>query len=129
MAPFKFVVMSDRWRWSLVVALAALVLGGFMPQALLTGAHADTTQIAAATAGPPTFPSGCTGTSCNKSAPVAPTPVLTIAGLAGLTAVLLRASGAGLSHRIRTIASTLPSGAVTSLFHPPQFSADTLLAA
>jgi hypothetical protein len=122
-------VMSLRWRWSLVVVLAAVVLGGFMPQSLLSDAHAAPGQATIARAGPPTFPSGCTGTSCSKSAPVAPVPVLTIAGLAGLAAVILKAPGAGFSRRMRTFASRLPSGAVTSLFHPPQFSAPALLAA
>ncbi len=121
--------MSLRARLSMVVVLAAIVLGGFMPQALLTGTYAAPGQMAVARAGPPTFPSGCAGTSCNKSAPVVPTPVLTIAALAGMVGVLLRASGGGLSRRIRTLARRLPRGVAASLFHPPQFSAHALLAA
>ncbi len=121
--------MLLRWRWSLVVVLAAIVLGGFMPQAFLTGARAVTSPIALTPAGPPTFPSGCTGTSCSKSAPVAPTPVLTIAGLAGLVAIVLKHSGGRFSRRIRNFAFRLPSGTVTPLFHPPQVAAPAFLTA
>ncbi len=113
----------------MVVVLAAIVLGGFMPQALLTGTYAAAGQMAIARPGPPTFPSGCAGTSCSKSAPAAPTPVLTIAALAGTVGVLLKASGGGLSRRLRTLTRRLPRGIASSLFHPPQFSTHALLAA
>jgi hypothetical protein len=121
--------MSLRTRLSMVVVLAAIVLGGFMPQALLTGTYAAPGQMAIARVGPPTFPSGCAGTACSKGAPSVPTPVLTIAALAGMMGVLLELSGGGLSRRIRTLAHRLPRGAVSSLFHPPQFSTLALLAA
>ncbi len=121
--------MSLRARLSTVVVLAAIVLGGFMPQALLTGTYAAPGQTAIARVGPPTFPSGCIGTTCTKGAPAAPTPVLTIAALAGIVGVLLRASGGGWARRIRTLAHRLPRGVASSLFHPPQFSTHALQAA
>ena len=120
--------MSLRARLSMVVVLAAIVLGGFMPQALLTGTYAGAGQMAVARSGPPTFPSGCAGTSCSKSAPVVPAPVLTIAAVAGMTGVLLKASRRGWSRRIRSLVHRLPRGVTSSLFHPPQFSAHALLA-
>ncbi len=113
----------------MVVVLAGIVLGGFMPQALLTGTYAAPGEIPIARAGPPTFPSGCAGTSCSKSAPAVPSPVLTIAALAGMVGVLARSSGGGVSRRIRTLAHRLPRGVASSLFHPPQFSTHALLAA
>jgi hypothetical protein len=100
-----------------------------MPQSLLTGAHAASDQMAIAPQGPPTFPSGCAGTSCSKSAPVAPTPVLTIAGLAALAGVVLKTSGAGWSRRIRTLIHRLPRGTASVVFRPPQFSITANLAA
>jgi hypothetical protein len=121
--------MSLRWRWSLVVVLAAVVLGGFMPQSVLTGAHAAPVQVAIARTGPPTFPSGCAGTSCGKSAPVAPIPVLTIAALAAMAGTVLKMSRTDWCRRIRTLGRRLPRGTISSLFHPPQFSTLALLAA
>jgi hypothetical protein len=121
--------MSLRARLSMVVVLAAIVLGGFMPQALLTGTYAAPGQMAIARPGPPTFPSGCAGASCSKSAPGVPTPVLTIAALAGMVGVLFKASGGGSSRRIRTLARSLARGVASTLFHPPQFSTHALLAA
>ena len=100
-----------------------------MPQSLLTGAHAVSNQTAIARQGPPTFPSGCAGTSCSKSAPVAPTPVLTIAGLVALAGTVLKTSGAGWSRRIRTLTPRLPRGTVSVVFRPPQFSTPANLAA
>jgi hypothetical protein len=100
-----------------------------MPQSLLTGAHAVSNQTAIARQGPPTFPSGCAGTSCSKSAPVAPTPVLTIAGLVALAGTVLKTSGAGWSRRIRTLTQRLPRGTVSVVFRPPQFSTPANLAA
>jgi len=100
-----------------------------MPQSLLTGVRAVSSEMATARAGPPTFPSGCAGTSCSKSAPVAPIPVLTIAGLAALAGIVLKTSGAGWSRRIRALTQRLPRGTATVVFRPPQFSIPANLAA
>jgi hypothetical protein len=120
--------MSLRWRWSLVVVLAAMVLGGFLPQTILGGSHAPATLTVATYVGPPTFPSGCSGSSCGRTAPTPAAPVLTIAGLAAATATVVRAKGGYWSRRIRPRMRSLPRGTVMSLFRPPQLSAFSLAA-
>jgi hypothetical protein len=114
--------MSLRWRWSLVVVLAAIVLGGFMPQALLSKPFLPVGPAAMALQDAPTPPSGCTGVSCNKGAPAAPTPTLTIVALAALAGVVIMAVGGGASRRIRSLVRTLPRGTIPFLFRPPQYS-------
>jgi hypothetical protein len=120
--------MSLRWRWSLVVVLAATVLGGFMPQALLSGSHAPASMATISRTGPPTFPSGCSGNDCGKSAPVAPTPSLMIAALAGMAGVLASVAAGPVSRRIRSRRRSLPRGTVQFQFHPPKFSGFGLIA-
>jgi hypothetical protein len=120
--PLKFLAMSLRWRLSLVVVLAAIVLGGFMPQALLGKPFLPVSPAAMALQGEPTAPSSCTGVSCNKGSPGAPTPTLTIAALAAMTGVLVQASGGRIWRRLRSLVHSLPRGTVPSLFRPPQFS-------
>jgi hypothetical protein len=93
-----------------------------MPQALLTRAFLPVGATAMATQGAPAAPSGCTGVSCNKSSPGAPTPTLTIAALAALTGVAIQAVGGRASRRIRSLVHALPRGTVAFLFRPPQFS-------
>jgi hypothetical protein len=114
--------MSVRWRWSLVLVLAALVLGGFIPQALLTGTHAPASMTVASRTGPPTFPSGCSGASCNKSSPGAPTPSLTIAALVATVGIVGAAALNRFSRRNRSGTHALPRGSILTLFRPPQFS-------
>jgi hypothetical protein len=114
--------MALRWRWILVAVMAATVLGGILPQALLSRTQAPAEMTVLAATGPPTFPSGCAGASCARSAPASPTPILTIAGAAVLAAVVLTASGRGISRRIRSGAHGLPRGTTMVLFRPPQFA-------
>jgi hypothetical protein len=114
--------MALRWRWILVAVMAAAVLGGILPQALLGGTQAPAEMTVLAATGPPTFPSGCSGASCGRSAPAAPAPILTIAGVAVLAAAVVTLSGRGISRRIRSRAHTLPRGTTMVLFRPPQFS-------
>jgi hypothetical protein len=115
--------MSLPWRWCLVVVLAATVLGGFMPQAVLTGSHdivAGATTLVAE--GSPTFPSGCAGTNCGRSTPAGPTPVLTIAALLAVAGYVVAVAGNGLARRVRSRVHHLPRGVALTLFHPPRFS-------
>jgi hypothetical protein len=121
--------MSLRWRWSFVVVLAAIVLGGFMPQALLSKPFLPVSPAAMALQGAPTPASGCIGVSCNKGSPAAPTPALTIAALAAVTGVVVQAVAGRGSRRLRSFVRSLPRGTALSLFRPPQFSTRTFLAA
>jgi hypothetical protein len=114
--------MSFPWRWCLVVVLAATVLSGFVPEAVLTGSHIPAGVTTVIADGPPTFPSGCAGTACSRSTPAGPTPVLTIAALLAITAVVAAAAGSGLWRRLRYRTHSLPSGIALTLFHPPRFS-------
>jgi hypothetical protein len=114
--------MSLRWRWSVVVVLAAIVLAGFMPQALLTRPFTPVGATAMTTLGAPTGPLGCTGVSCNKSSPGAPTPTLTIAALGAMIGVVTLVVGGRASRRIRSLVRALPRGTTPFLFRPPQFS-------
>ena len=75
----------------LVVLFAATVLSGFIPQAVLTGTHVPASATTMIAEGAPTFPSGCAGTACGRSTPVAPTPVLTIAALLATVGVIAAA--------------------------------------
>lgn len=93
-----------------------------MPQALLARPFSPVGATAMATQGAPTAPSGCTGVSCNKGSPGAPTPTLTITALAAMTGVVVLAVGGRASRRIRSLVHSLPRGTVPFLFRPPQFS-------
>jgi ABC-type Fe3+ transport system permease subunit len=114
--------MKLRWRWSLVVVLAAMVLGGFIPQALLAWSHTPASMTVISSAGPPTFPSGCAGASCDKGSPAAPTPSLIIAALAATVGVIVSLVAGRGYRRARSGAHALPRGSFAVLFRPPQFS-------
>jgi hypothetical protein len=114
--------MSSRWRWCLVVVLVATVLSGFMPRALLTGSHPASDLTALSASGSPTFPSGCTGEDCGRSAPAAPTPVLTIAAVVAMAGLVVSVAAGVTTRRMRSLVHALPRGAAVVLFRPPQFS-------
>jgi hypothetical protein len=114
--------MSLPWRWCLVVVIAATVLVGFIPQAVLTGSHVPDSATTLISDSVPTFPSGCSGAACGRSTPAAPTPVLTIAALLATAAVIAAAGGSGFTRRVRSRVHGLPRGIALTLFHPPRFS-------
>ena len=111
-----------RWRWCLVAVLIATVLGGFVPQELLTGSHPAAALTTISPEGPPTFPSGCAGASCDRSTPVAPTPVLTIAAVVALAGIVVTVVAGLATRRMRSLVHALPRGTAVVLFRPPQFS-------
>lgn len=121
--------MKLCWRWSLVVVLAAMVLGAFIPQALLAGSHTPASMTVISSAGPPTFPSGCAGASCDKGSPAAPTPSLVIAALAATVGAVVCIAAGRFTRRRRPRIPALPRGMVATLFRPPRFSLVKLLAA
>jgi len=115
--------MSLRWRWSLVVVLAAMVLGGLLPETVLDANHAPASMTTAVSVGQPAFPSGCSGSNCVRSTPAPATPVLAIAGLAALTGFVTGAGGGYRTRRASPRTRALPAGIPVSLYRPPQFSA------
>ena len=106
----------------MVVILAAVVLSGFLPQALLSGIRppAGIAVLSAQTV--PTGPITCAGADCGKSTPAAVTPALTGAMLVALGGVAVIAAAAFASRRFRSRVHALPRGSLIRLFHPPQFS-------
>jgi hypothetical protein len=118
--------MSRRWRWCFVAVMAATVLGGFMPRALLSGGSAPAASAAPTVAllaeEPPVAPSGCLDASCGKSAPTPAIPSLTVAALAAVASGVLAYAAIRLTKRLRLSAEALPRGTALILFRPPQFS-------
>jgi hypothetical protein len=114
--------MLFRWRWSLVVILAAVVLSGFLPQALLSGTRAPAGIAVISTPTVPVVPTACAGVDCGKSAPAAVTPALSGAMVVAIGGVAVLAAVAFASRRIRSRVQSLPRGSAILLFHPPQFS-------
>jgi hypothetical protein len=114
--------MPLRWRWSLVVILAAVVFSGLLPQALLSGARPAAGVAVISTPLTPTLPSLCAGADCGKSAPAAVTPGLSGAMVVALGGAAVVALAALASKRIRSRVKALPRGSATPHFHPPKFS-------
>lgn len=114
--------MSRRWRWCLVVVMAATVLGGFMPRALLSDALPPAHALVVSIETAPTFPTSCLDATCGKGAPAPSTPVLTIAALAAIAGATLCAAAGLVTRRIRTVVRALPPGRAIPVFRPPQFS-------
>jgi hypothetical protein len=114
--------MLFRWRWSLVVVLAAVVLSGFLPQALLSGIRPPAGIAVLSAPNVPSGPVACAGADCGKSAPAAVTPGLSGAMLVALGGAAVIAVAAFASRRIRSRVQCLPRGSAIRLFHPPQFS-------
>lgn len=114
--------MSLRWRIGLVVVIAATVVGGFMPHAVLSAADSSATRVAQVAEVPLSGPVTCLDATCGKGspAPAAPSPgVALFAVVAGLAAAAAAVSAV---RRRRGSVVPLPAGARDPLFHPPQFS-------
>jgi hypothetical protein len=114
--------MSLRWRWSLVLVLAAVVLGSLLPQTFLRGSLSTVTVNAVTTTGSPILPPGCAEASCGHSAPTPVAPVLAMAGAAAATGFIVRTVASHRSRRIRSRRINLPRGMAAALFRPPQLS-------
>ena len=114
--------MSRGWRWCLVVVMAATVLGGFMPRALLSDAMAPARAMVVSIETAPTFPTSCLDATCGKGAPAPATPVLTIAALAAIAVAMLCAATGLVTRPFRRTVRALPPGRSTPVFRPPQFS-------
>jgi hypothetical protein len=102
--------------------VAAVVIGGFVPHAALSGADTPFTQVVQIVEAPVSVPVSCFDATCGKGspAPAAPTPGVTLAALVGGT--VTAAATVALVRRRRARLAALPVGTRNSLFHPPQSS-------
>jgi hypothetical protein len=114
--------MSRRWRWSFVVLIAATVLGGFMPRALLADATAPVSRAFTVMEEAPMAPSGCLDATCGKGAPAPATPSLTVVAVAAATAVAAALIALSWHRRRRSLVYALLPGSPSTLLRPPQFS-------
>jgi hypothetical protein len=114
--------MSTRWRIGLAAIVAAVVIGGFMPHAVLSGANTSVTQAVQIAEIPVPVPVSCVDATCGKGspAPAAPTPGVALAAVVG--GIVTAAAAVALIRRRRVRLLALPPGTRDSLFHPPQFS-------
>jgi hypothetical protein len=114
--------MSTRWRIGLAAIVAAVVIGGFVPHAVLSGADTSVTQVAQMVEAPVSVPVSCVDATCGKGSPAsaAPTPGVTLAAVVG--GIVTAAVGIALVRRRRARLLALPVGTRETLFHPPQFS-------
>jgi hypothetical protein len=114
--------MSTRWRISLAAIVAAVVIGGFVPHAVLSGADTPLVQAVQIAEVPVSVPVSCVDATCGKGspAPAAPTPGVALAAIIG--GIVTAAASVGLVRRRRGRSVALPAGTRDPLFHPPQFS-------
>ena len=123
--------MLRAWRWCLVGPLAAIVVIGLMPNALLSEAGVPARSTLSSivpevftpqTVADPVVPTGCADSSCAKGVPSPVAPALTVVAAAALAGVLSMAAAGRLTRRQRSVGAVLPRGNFIGLFRPPQFS-------
>ena len=123
--------MSRVWRWCFLGPLAAIVVIGLMPNALLSGAGVPARNTLSGivpevftpqTVADPVIPTGCADSSCSKGVPSPVAPALTVVAAAALAGVLSMAAAGRMTRRQRSVAAVLPRGNFVGLFRPPQFS-------
>jgi hypothetical protein len=114
--------MSSRWRIGLAAIVAAVVIGGFVPHAVLSGAGTAVTQAVQIVEIPVSVPVSCVEATCGKGspAPAAPTPGVALAAVVG--GIVTAAAAVALVRRRRARLLALPVGTRDTPFHPPQFS-------
>jgi hypothetical protein len=114
--------MSTRWRIGLAAIVAAVVVGGFVPHAVLSGAEPSVTQVVQIVEVPVSVPVSCVDATCGKGspAPTAPAPGVALAAVVG--GMVIVAAAVALVRRRRGGLLALPTGTRDTLFHPPQFS-------
>jgi hypothetical protein len=114
--------MPVRLRVALLAIIAAAIVGGFMPHAVLSTARSTASDMVQAAEAPLTALPTCVDVTCGKGAPAppAPAPLLALAGvLSGLAVVAI---AAGRLRRRRHHVAALPAGNPNPLLRPPQFS-------
>ena len=114
--------MPRTWRFGLVVIVAAAVVGGLVPHALLSSAGGAATEALTVVDSTVSGPVTCLDATCGKGspAPAAPSPGVALAAVLG-AAVIVGATRAIIRRR-RGRVLALPAGTGDPLLHPPQFS-------
>jgi hypothetical protein len=115
--------MRVKWRFGLVAIIAAAVVGGFMPHAVVSAAQstgADMVRPAEAPVSP--LPVNCLDVTCGKGPPASPAPAPAAALAAVLAGIALAAVAASIIRRRRALVVALPAGTRDPLFHPPRVS-------
>jgi hypothetical protein len=114
--------MSLRWRVGLVAVIAAAVVGGFMPHAVVSATASSATAVVQMAESPLSLPTQCADAICGKGtpAPAAPSPGVVLAAVMG--GAMVAAAAASSIRRRRRQAAVLPAGSPDPFFHPPQFS-------
>lgn len=114
--------MPVRMRLALVAIIAAAIVGGFMPHAVLSTAQSTATELVQVAEAPLASLPNCVDVTCGKGAPAppAPAPMVALAGLlSGLAVVVIVA---GRLRRRPAHVLALPAGSPNPLLRPPQFS-------
>jgi membrane associated rhomboid family serine protease len=114
--------MSTRWRIGLAAIVAAVVIGGFVPHAVLSGADTSGTQVVQIAEASVLGPVGCLDATCGKGSPAPAAPVPGVALAAAIGGIVTAAAAVAFVRRRRGRILTLPAGTRDTLFHPPQFS-------
>jgi hypothetical protein len=114
--------MPARWRVALAAVIAAAIVGGILPHAVVSTAQSATANMVQAVETPLGAIPNCVEATCGKGSPAAPAlaPMVALAGV--LSGLALAAIAAARLRRHRARTAPLPAGAPDPLFHPPQFS-------
>jgi hypothetical protein len=114
--------MRLGWRFGLVAIVAAAVVGGLVPHAIVSGAGNAATEMVRVADATVSAPVTCLDATCGKGspAPAAPSPAVALAVVLG-AAVIVAATRAMIRRR-RAQLLALPDGVRDPLFHPPRFS-------
>ena len=115
-------VMAGKWRLCLVAIVAAAVLGGVMPHAMVAGTDSAGSELAQVASTPLPAPLDCLDATCGKGTPASPAPAPAVALVAVMGGLAALAVAGSWIRRRRMQPGALPAGARRAPFHPPQFS-------
>jgi hypothetical protein len=119
---FSLSLMSLKWRWCLLVVIAAAAFGVFIPNSQPSTVPQSSRIGTLLAAEVPIGPITCLSVSCNKGTPAPTTPLLNIAAVCAIVAGVLAFALTRTRKRIRPPVIPLPQGHLTVPFRPPQFS-------
>jgi hypothetical protein len=115
--------MGMKWRFGLLAAIAAAVVGGLMPHGVLAATQGSATEMVQLAEAPVlSMPLNCMDATCGKGTPASGTPAPAVALAAVLGGLAIAAVAASSIRRRRALVVALPEGTRDPLFHPPQFS-------